>query len=64
MVNFWLFCNDQYETADQRQKEVMSKVTKAKSLAKEKNHNLKEIEDLRQNTQTVQIQKIKVWDSF
>ena len=64
MVNFWLFCNANYETAEQREKEVMAKITQAKNLAKEKNHNLKEIEDLRQNTETFQIQKAKVSHRF
>ena len=46
--------------ATQRQEEVMAKAKQAKSQAKEKNHNLKEIEDLRQRRETYDIQKKKV----
>ena len=46
--------------ATQRQDEVMGKAKQAKSQAKEKNHNLKEIEDLRQRRETYDIQKKKV----
>jgi len=59
-VNFWLFCNSNYEMATQRQEEVMAKAKQAKSQAKEKNHNLKEIEDLRQRRETYDIQKKKL----
>ena len=46
--------------ATQRQEEVMEKAKQAKSLAKEKNQNLKEIEELRQRRETNEIQKTKV----
>ena len=38
----------------------MEKAKQAKSLAKEKNQNLKEIEELRQRRETNEIQKTKV----
>ena len=59
-VNFWLFCNSNYEMATQRQDEVMEKAKHAKIQDKEKNHNLKEIEDLRQRREIYDIQKTKV----
>jgi len=59
-VNFWLFCNSNYEMATQRQEEVMQKAKQSKHLMKEKNSNLKEIEDLRQKRETYEIQKMKL----
>ena len=59
-VNFWLFCNNQYETTSQRQEQVMEMAKAGKQLAVERNQNLKEIEDLRQKRQTIKIQKEKV----
>ena len=46
--------------ATQRQEEVMEKAKQSKHLIKEKNSNLKEIEDLRQKRETYEIHKIKV----
>jgi len=59
-VNFWLFCNSNYEMATQRQEEVMEKAKQSKHLIKEKNSNLKEIEDLRQKRETYEIHKMKL----
>ena len=59
-VNFWLFCNDQYEATSQRQQHVVEMAEAGKNLAEERNQNLKETEDLRQKRQTIAIQKDKV----
>lgn len=63
-VNFWLFCNNQFETLKQRQDEVMDKAKQGKNLVKELNQNLKEVEELQQKRQTTEIQKMKVLDDI
>ena len=60
MVNFWLFCNSEYETIEQRKLEVMEKAKGGKALQKDLNQNRREIEDLQEKIQTIEINNEKV----
>jgi len=60
MVNFWLFCNSEFETIEQRKLEVMEKAKGGKALQKDLNQNRREIEDLQEKIQTIEINNEKV----
>jgi len=60
MVNFWLFCNSEFETIEQRKLEVMEKAKSGKALQKDLNQNRREIEDLQEKIQTIEINNEKV----
>ena len=61
-VNFWLFCNGQYEATSDLLDMVADMAKAGKSLSRERNQNLKEIDELKQKTASDNIHMEQVYE--